>query len=239
MTVAPTPMRHHRSLRLPWIAAIAALCVVAGVLLGRAGVFGGGSSSPANEGSGVAAIQTRTVAAFHRVDLAGASNVSVTVGGARRVVVRADDNLIRRVTTSVRNGTLVVGTTGSFRTNVPMSVDVTVPALDALTLSGSGLVRVANVAGPALTVRLPGSGLLRASGAVQRLDVTLAGSGDAQLDGLVARDVHAVVSGSGRILVHATRSLDATVSGSGVVDYAGNPPHVKTNVTGSGAITPG
>ena len=86
---------------------------------------------------------------------------------------------------------------------------------------------------------LAGSGVLRASGTATRLDVTLSGSGDAQLEQLAARDVHAVVTGSGRILVTTTKSLDAAVPGSGVIVYSGNPAHVTTNVTGSGAVTRG
>jgi hypothetical protein len=55
--------------------------------------------------------------------------------------------------------------------------------------------------------------------------------------GLAAGTVHAVLSGSGNIFVTATRSLDASVSGSGTINYAGNPPNVTKSVTGSGAIT--
>jgi hypothetical protein len=65
-------------------------------------------------------------------------NVTVAVGGRQSVVVHADSNLLRDVTTRVVAGTLVVGTTGSFSTRSPMSVEVSVPSLASLTLSGSG-----------------------------------------------------------------------------------------------------
>jgi Putative auto-transporter adhesin, head GIN domain len=41
------------------------------------------------------------------------------------------------------------------------------------------------------------------------------GDGDAELGDLVASDGHAVLSGSGRIVIEATRSLDASVTGTG------------------------
>jgi hypothetical protein len=47
------------------------------------------------------------------------------------------------------------------------------------------------------------------------------------------------VSGSGSIFVTATKRLDASVSGSGAILYAGSPPNVTSNITGSGAITGG
>jgi hypothetical protein len=45
------------------------------------------------------------------------------------------------------------------------------------------------------------------------------------------------VSGSGSIFVTATKSLDASVSGSGAILYVGSPKQVTKSVTGSGAIT--
>ena len=50
-------------------------------------------------GSGVAATQTRDLVAFSGVDLAGNSIVAVHVGGKQSVVVHADSNLLRQVTT--------------------------------------------------------------------------------------------------------------------------------------------
>ena len=92
---------------------------------------------------------------------------------------------------------------------------------------------------PQLTVTLSGSGALSASGAVTRLDVTVGGTGLAQLSDLAARDVHAVVTGSGLIRVTATASLDAAVPGTGAVIYSDNPSRVTSSVTGTGAVTRG
>jgi hypothetical protein len=194
------------------------------------------TTSSGTRGSGVAATATRDVAPFTGVELAGSSNVNVAVGGQQRVVVRADDNLIQRVTTRVNDGTLVIGTRGSFSAKTPMIVDVTVPKLNKAVLAGSGIVAVEGVRGRTFTALTPGSGILRVSGSVDRLGASLEGSGDMQLADLVAVDATAVVSGSGRILVHATESLDASVSGSGAIFYGGNPASVTRDVTGSGAI---
>ncbi len=243
MTVVPTP--HHQRTPHRYQLALAALLVVvlllgvALLLLLRYDVFTRSSSSNGVQGSGVAATQTRELPTFQSVELAGSNNVSIRVGGKQSVVVHADDNLLGRVTTEVQAGNLVIGnTTGSFTTKRPMSVDVDVPALRALKLSGSGVVDVTGIKTASLTVTLSGSGVLHADGRATRLDVTLAGSGDAQLQQLVAREVHAVVSGSGRILVTATKSLNAAVPGSGAVIYSGNPAQLTTSVTGNGAVTP-
>ena len=102
-----------------------------------------------------------------------------------------------------------------------MTVEIGMPSLRALTLSGSGGISAGSVQAQRLSVALSGSGLVRASGTVTRLDVTLDGSGNAQLEQLAARDVHAVLSGSGRIAVHATNTLHASVPGSDTIAYSG------------------
>ena len=231
--VAP---HRQRGLITALVVAVIAVLVLAAVvvaLLARGRLTGSGV-----QGSGVAATQSRALATFGSLDLAGSNNVTVAVGGRQSVVVHADSNLLRYVTTRVVSGTLVIGTTGSFTTKSPMSVEVSVPSLAAVTLSGSGQIAVTGIDAPRLTVTLPGSGALYASGTVTRLDVTLGGSGLAQLDNLAARDVHAVVAGSGLIRVTATADLNAAVTGSGAIVYSGNP-QVTSSVTGSGAVTHG
>jgi hypothetical protein len=230
------PQRLERA--LAWIGVVA-LVVLAVVLVFRHDLFGGSGGSSATMGSGHAISQARTVGPFTAVQLAGSNNVTIHVGGRRQVVVRADDNLINRVTTRVQAGRLLIGNTpGSFTTSTPMSVEVTVPSLDELSLSGSGVVSATAIKAPTLHVTIPGSGMLVATGAVTRLIVTLAGSGDARLDRLVAGSADATLSGSGRILLNVTNRLDARVSGSGAIIYSGDPAHVTSSVTGSGVVAP-
>ena len=240
MTIAPTsiqPSREHHRAR--WVLAVILAALAGGLavaLLYQLDVLGE-SSGTGVQGSGVAASEPRTVAPFTSVDLAGSNNVVIRAGKKQSVVVHADENLLDRVTTKVQSDTLVVANTpGSFSTNSPMRVEVTVPTLTELTLSGSGNVVVDGIAAKRLTVSLPGSGTLTGTGTAARLDVTVSGSGEVQLAQLVADDVRAVVSGSGAVFVTATERLDASVPGSGAILYAGNPSNVTRNVSGSGAI---
>ena len=245
MTVTPTsvhPGREQHRSRWVLVAILAFLLGgLAVALLYQFDVFGGSSNpttTSTTEGSGVAATQARDVAAFNSVELAGSNNVLIRVGEKQSIVVRADDNLLHRVTTEVQSGRLVIANTpGSLTTNSPMSVEINVPTLNALTLSGSGNIVVNGIETESLKLTLPGSGTLTGSGTATRLDVTVSGSGTVQFTQLVANDVRAVVSGSGSIFITATKSLDASVSGSGAILYAGNPQDVTESVTGEGAIT--
>src|SRR5215475_9171675 len=127
MTATPTSVDARDEERRPrLLVAIAAFLLGALVvaLLYHFGVFGNSSDSTV-QGSGVHATQTRHAAAFTSVELAGSNNVVIRAGEDRSVVVKADDNLLDRVTTEVRAGKLVIGNTpGSFSTKTPMSVEV-------------------------------------------------------------------------------------------------------------------
>jgi putative autotransporter adhesin-like protein len=227
---------HHQGLIVALILAVAIVVVLAAVV--AAVVVRSGSPGSGLQGSGVAATQSRALPRFSSLDLTGSNKVTVDVGGPQSVVVHADSNLMRQVTTRVVAGTLVIGTTGTFTTRSPMSVDIHLPALGAVKLSGSGEISVGGITERRLIVTLSGSGALYASGTATQLDVTLSGSGMAQLDNLVARDVRAVVAGSGLIRVTATTRLEAAVPGTGAIIYSGNP-QVTSSVTGTGAVTHG
>jgi hypothetical protein len=198
------------------------------------------STTPPGTGSGVAARQTRALPPFTGVNLAGANNVVVRVAGKQSVVVHADDNLLARVTTRVRSGTLVIDTTpGMLNAKSPMFVTITVPSLDGLRLEGSGNISVTGINSHGLTVALAGAGNIEAAGTATKLQVTLSGQGNALLRRLIARDARAALTGDGTVMLTATHDLTARLSGSGTILYSGNPPQVTQSVTGSGTISPG
>ncbi len=241
MTTAPTPLDSGQRAKHGHRSVLVVILALVGVAIAIAYAVASNSSTTSNtvQGSGVQVTESRTVPAFGSVDLAGSNNLFIRVGEEQSVQVYGDDNLIDRVTTDVDATTLVIGSKpGSYSTDSPMRVEVSVPSLRDLTLSGSGNVLVSGVDGRQFTVTISGSGVVTASGATEQLDVTVSGSGQAELGGVEARAVQAVVSGSGNIVVTATASLDASVPGSGSIMYGGNPSDVTKSVTGSGEIIP-
>ena len=241
MTNVPTPMPRSQVPRLIHYAVLAILIMLAATAALLPAREWGNRWTPRPSCTGRASPPSSHAGSqrFTRVDLAGSNNVTVHVRKKQAVVVEGDENLIDLVTTEVETGTLVLGTNGSFTTERRMTVDVTVPTFDAVVLSGSGGLTVDGMRDEQLTVRVTGEGLVAITGRAARLDVSLAGSGDAQLQNLVARDVDAMLSGSGRLHVHATDSLDASVPGTGAIVYRGDPSSVTQNVTGTGAVTKG
>lgn len=106
------------------------------------------------------------------------------------------------------------------------------------TINGSGWLDVNGFTGETFSANVSGSGGVRASGQVGHLDVTVSGSGDAQLQDLAARRATVDVTGSGGATVQVSETLDASSSGSGDVVYSGNPRNVQEQTSGSGDVRP-
>jgi hypothetical protein len=189
-------------------------------------------------GSGVSKTESRAVGSFSKIDLAGSPDVEVAVGPATSVSVTADDNILSNIDTTVSGDTLSINSKGSYNTRIGVKVNISVPMLEGVSVSGSGDIHVTGLTAGDMDAGVTGSGDVTLSGVVDRLSGQITGSGDLRAGDLAAKHVRVKVTGSGDATIRATEELDASVTGSGDVHYSGNPPQVRKNVTGSGDISP-
>ena len=189
-------------------------------------------------GSGVSKTETRAVSSFSKIDLLGSSDVQVSVGSDTSVAVTADDNILAIIETTVEGDTLKIDSKKSYSTSLGVKVNITVPALNAVSISGSGDIQVTGLKTGDMDASITGSGNVTLSGVVDKLHGRILGSGDLRAGELAAKHVKVGVTGSGDAAVRAIEELDASVTGSGDVRYSGSPPQVRRSVTGSGDIRP-
>jgi hypothetical protein len=189
-------------------------------------------------GSGIERVETRDVGSFQGIEIQnGGTDVDVTIGSPQQVTIAADENLIDAITTEVHDGTLRIGMKhGSYSFKSSRKATITVPSLEAVSITGSSDVVVRGIDAPRFKVAISGSGSIRAVGRTDRLDASIAGSGDLELFDLQARSAGVSITGSGEARVSAHESLSASVSGSGDVRYRGDARNVTKSVTGSGSI---
>jgi hypothetical protein len=189
------------------------------------------------DGNGVAARDTRSVAAVTGLDVGGSMIVDVRVGGAPSLVVEGDSNLLSYVKTETRGSTLHIETENRLRSTTPLKVTYTVPRLTDLHSGGSGHVTVRDLKGEPLSVRLGGSGVARLSGEVAEFDAKVSGSGKIEAGELRARNADLVVSGSGGVVLGQVRGDNARIqiSGSGAVQTSGAVRSLNVRVSGSGS----
>jgi hypothetical protein len=182
------------------------------------------------------ASEPRSVPAFHAVELAGTLEVEIGVGKAQSVQVSGEADLLGKVSTVVKDGVLVVDTPRDLRRRHHLHVTVTVPELSAVSLSGTGDMKISGVAGARFSISLSGTGQLTVNGSTGSLRVDVGGTGEIAAKDLTAKTARVDVSGTGSATVHVTDSLEADVTGTGSIDVHGKPARVKKSVTGVGSI---
>ncbi|SHE94823.1 Putative auto-transporter adhesin, head GIN domain [Mariniphaga anaerophila] len=105
--------------------------------------------------------------------------------------------------------------------------------LDML-LEGGAKVKL-KLKGDHISVDNRGGVLCEISGVAKSLNVRLAGAGHVNAGDLQARDVTFRIEGVGTGLVHATKTLDATIKGAGKIRFRGTPA-VTQSIEGLGSV---
>ncbi len=179
------------------------------------------------------------VGRFDAVELTGSDAVRVVPGAAFSVVASGDPRAVAALSVDVRGNTLRVGRRpGNWRDKGAV-VTVTMPAIRAATITGSGDLDVAWVAGQGFTGRVGGSGDLRLHDVrVRDARIEVGGSGNVTLDGSVGGALAIDVSGSGDVVARGTAGAVAVrLVGSGDIDTSAvRTPQVQVDLSGSGDV---
>jgi hypothetical protein len=166
------------------------------------------------------------------VNIAAPATVHYRGGEGDEVIVRGAPDLVANV--ELHGGRITLECRG-IRSR---AVDITLPgrAFRRVNLAGSGKVIMENLSQPDLALTIAGSGVLRAQGSVDRVTVTIAGSGDAKLGDLAVKQLTVKVSGSGNIEAAPKDLADISLSGSGNVRLLTHPAQLRSHIAGSGRI---
>ncbi len=235
--------------------------IAAAAASGTAQAWSWSSNSERINGNGDIATEARDTGAFDGVATAGGFNIVIRQGSGNKVEVKADRNLLpyieTRVVDSGKGRTLQVEPKKGFSINTSTNPSLTIemPALRAVSVAGSGTVKVeamktagvdaaiagsgdirfANLEAERLGMKVSGSGDIVAAGRCNSANVSIAGSGDVKAADLVTEEVKVTIAGSGDAQVNATKKLHVSIAGSGDVKYAGTP-EITSSIAGSGKV---
>lgn len=203
--------------------------------------------------------ETRDLKGFTKVSFGVSGNMYINIGPEFKVVLEGDRSVLKDIVTDVSGGRLIVKKDNwRLNFNEKVTVYITMPEIRGLGVSGSGRAEIKDaVKADDLSLNVSGSGKIFTNNiAVNDLNSSISGSGDIIVgEGNAASgsisisgsgnyagenakiaSVDISISGSGNCITNITESLKASVSGSGNVTYAGNPPRVDARVSGSGKV---
>ena len=211
------------------------------------------------KGNGEIVTKKRSVGSYDEVGLTGSMDVELIAGKEGSLEIIAESNLQEYITTEVKGGKLHISTKKDVNLQPTKDIKIVVPfeSLDGVSLTGSGDIYnkdviksrdfglsvtgsgdiVLNLDVETANGSVTGSGDVNLKGSAGKLICKVTGSGDFEAGDLRSREVEAMVSGSGDILVNASERLKATISGSGDIRYKGNPQKEDFRTSGSGKVS--
>ncbi|MFQ3665732.1 MAG: head GIN domain-containing protein [Sphingomonadaceae bacterium] len=201
--------------------------------------------------------RTWNLAGFDGVSLGGSSRVVVTTGKAHSVRAEGSQGDLDRLDIRLEGKTLRIGAkpgSWNWSTQRPV-IHVTMPAITAAAVAGSGDLRVDRAEGSSfngkvsgsgdlvldsvktgtLDLAVSGSGSVRAAGSCSALNAAVSGSGDLRMADLTCATANIAVRGSGNAAVQATGTANLVGSGSGDIRVTGGARCTVTK-SGSGRI---
>jgi hypothetical protein len=191
-------------------------------------------------GSGKLAQETRALPPFQWIEIEGAAKLDVKTGGPQSVVVEADDNIVPLIETTVGDGRLRISSREPYRDPLDHGVKlrITVAELKGVEVSGACSGAISGLSGGEFHAEINGAGTLELAGAVDALEIEVAGAASVDSRKLEAKRATVDVAGAGRVKLTATEELKARVSGVGDIRYAGSPAKVEQKILGVGRIAP-
>jgi hypothetical protein len=237
------------------VAVLAAVALAAGAawLVLNRGRGSGGEVAP----------EHRAVAPFTRIEVDGLAEVVLVQGPKEALAIDATRRQLAQLRADVDHGTLAISTEDARRwwsglvgggARAPR-ITVTFRDLDALRVTGAVKVRADRLQAKRMTITvtgaaalkiaeldvdelvLAGAGAIKAdvAGRATAQQVTISGAGSYRAPDLASEHASVTVSGAGRVVVNAAKTLRVDLSGAGSVDYVGDP-EVTQQVRGAGRV---
>ena len=186
-------------------------------------------------GSGKRELQKREVAAFTSIMTEGAFNIEVTCQKDLGLQVEGDDNVLDYVSTEVSNNVLRLKNTKGYSVNEPVKLKISVPNLEALSVSGAGRIEIKGMNNEKFVIDSNGAPSISVSGTTKSIYINTNGAGKIDTHSLHASRAVVDSKGVSRVDLDVADQLDVTVSGPSVVFYKGDPVVNKT-VHGPGKV---
>lgn len=235
---------------IPAVAVLAVLAAGCGKTINNATVL---------NASGTIVRQKLALADFTVLDVSQVFEVTITQGEGFAVVIRVDQVVAPYLQIARTGQTLRIGLKDgsySFQNAPVLEAAVTLPALSAITLSGSSRATLvgfesaerfqATVSGAStlqgaitagdVAFDISGSSVVALVGSGAAAVITTSGSSEARLGDFMLVDARIDASGSSTVRVAPSGTLTAQASGSASVRYAGSPRLGTIETSGSATV---
>ncbi|WP_282160295.1 head GIN domain-containing protein [Ulvibacterium marinum] len=213
------------------------------------------------KGNGHVVTVERTTSDFDGISASGFYDIELIDGEEGQLTLEGEENILDNIETEVKRGTLVIRSKDN-KHLIPsrgegVFITVSVDEIDKIRLSGSGDfigkktlrthdmdIQVSGakhidltIDATDITIATSGSSNIDLKGNSEELTIRSSGSSNVKAYGLEVDDTTLELSGSSDVEVTVNESLTSRVSGSGNIQYRGNPDKVFNQISGSGSVS--
>ncbi|MGO4905773.1 head GIN domain-containing protein [Flavobacterium sp. W20_MBD1_R3] len=211
------------------------------------------------KGSGNVTTESRIVDGdFKSIEVNNAIDLVIEQSDKTEIVVEADDNLQKHITTKVENGTLVISfdknsfsNASSKKVTVKMAVIDELEATSSATISSKNIVKGENIRlntssgasidlsieSDTITCDTSSGSTITINGKALQMTTTASSGSEINADKLLVNDISADVSSGASISVHPIVSLKAEASSGGNITYDIQPKSIQKNTSSGGSIS--
>lgn len=211
------------------------------------------------EGSGNVTTEKRNVEDdFKSIEVNNSIDLVIEQSDKTEIVVEADDNLQKHITTKVENGTLVISfDKNSFSNAGSKKVTVKMPIIDELEATSSATITSKNtlkgenirlntssaasidisIESDNITCDTSSGSTITINGKALQMKTTASSGSEINADELLANEVTADVSSGASISVHPIVKLVAQASSGGNISYAVQPKSIHKETSSGGSIS--
>jgi hypothetical protein len=233
--------------------AILVVITITAVFISRNLKFG-----PSVNGSGVALSENRQLQPFNQLEATSGIQVIYTPGSGPKVSVKGDSNLVKQLVTEVTNGKLSIRLdVKSFRTNIPLIVEITTDSLTQVSIgAGCDFTVHGTMKQNTLTLDAGSGSSADITGEFGRFAADMSSGSSAKFAGKTAQakigassgaevkaasficGIASIEASSGAsVNINVTGELSVDASSGSVIKYAGNPNMKSINISSGATLS--
>jgi len=204
------------------------------ILVAAAALFAG-CSRPRIQGDGVIQTEDRSISDFSKVVVAGGYQIKWS-SGKPALNLSTDQNLLPLIETVISGDTLKIKSKEDLVPAKSITIILSSSSLADVRLTGGNSFTATRIAGPDLKIESSGASDISVDGSVTNLEVRLTGASRLEAKSLQSQIAAITLVGASEADVTVTDTLQASVTGVGLLTYSGNPKSVEKKITGAGSI---
>ena len=208
-------------------------------------------------GNGNITTQTRLVNNdFQKIDVSSGIEVVIEQTENKSILVEADENLQKIISTTVENGTLIIKTKKGYTATQTPKVIVKTPSISVISASSGSNISSANtlitndikveadsgseikinVEADAISLTTESGSTIIASGKALKLETDSSSGSQINAEQLMANDVLSESSSGSTTTVSPILTLTANASSGSSISYTGTPKKVESKSSSGGSI---